>query len=729
MTVIKPFQMKYWAFIAALSELLLMCASLNAAPPMHPEKAFRYAVESNSSEIIVNWTIEPGYYLYKKRMSFASGNPSLELLEPLFPAGESHEDEFFGKSEVYRNSAEIRIPYIGEPGTTAEIIVMSQGCADMGLCYPPQRWVSAVTLPGKTTMPKNALSQLINGQSNSNTPLPAEQAFAVSAVAVDAFNVRIDWDIEDGYYIYQNEIAATVVSKNAKAGQLQLPKGVVVDDLEYGITEVYFDTASALLPISRAIPDPGLLEVKVSFQGCKTDSICYPPQSTLVAVDLPAAVSGDIPTQLTSPVSEQSRLAELIIEGNILAVMGLFLGFGLLLAFTPCVLPMVPILSGIIAGQGKDITTLRAFLLSLTYVLGMALTYTLAGVLFAAAGQQVQALLQQAWIIIAVSVLFGVLALAMFGFFTLQLPGFLQTRISNFSGQQKTGTFVGTGIMGALSALVVTTCVAPPLVATLTVIAESGDAYRGGAALFALSMGMGFPLLVIGTSAGRLLPKAGAWMITIKEFFGFMMLGLAIWMLERLLPGGITMVLWALLLLGVAVRLWMLSAGFKLIFAAASKMLAIFLAGYSVITLYAAYQGDTNPFNSIASINGTQQQHLRFIQVKTIADLDNELAKAKANDQYVMFDFYADWCVSCKEMDYYTFTDPAVQEALANTRLLQADVTKNDEADQALLQRMGIFGPPTIVFFDSSGEEIEEKRVIGFQSADVFREHLRSVLR
>lgn len=730
MTVIKPFIIKSAAFIARFSTILLISASLNAAPPMHPEKAFRYTVTSNSSEIIVKWTIEPGYYLYKKRMSFATGNPSLELQEALFPPGESHEDEFFGKSEVYRNTAEIRIPYtyIGAPGTTAEIIVMSQGCADMGLCYPPQSWISVVTLPGEPAMPKNALSQLINGQSNSNTPLPATQAFALSALADDAFNVTIDWDIEDGYYIYKNEIAVAIISKNAEAGQLQLPNGTEVDDLEYGITEVYFDNASALLPISRAIPDAALLEIEVSFQGCKTDSICYPPQSTLVAVDLPAAMPGDLPTKPVSPVSEQSRLAALIIEGNILGVMGLFLGLGLLLAFTPCVLPMVPILSGIIAGQGKDITTMRAFLLSLTYVLGMALTYTLAGILFAAAGQQIQALLQQAWIIIAVSMLFVVLALAMFGFFTLQLPAFLQTRINSFSSQQRAGTFIGTAIMGALSALVVTTCVAPPLVATLTVIAESGDVYRGGAALFALSMGMGFPLLVIGTSAGRLLPKAGAWMTTIKEMFGFMMLGLAIWMLERLLPGSITMVLWALLLLSVAVRLWMLSTGFKFLVAALSKMLAILLAGYGLITLYAAYQGGTNPLNSIASINGTQQQHLTFIRVKTIADLDTELANAKATGQYVMFDFYADWCVSCKEMEYYTFTDPAVQEALANTRLLQADVTANDDADQALLQRMGIFGPPTIVFFDSNGDEIEEKRVIGYQSAEAFREHLRSVL-
>ena len=428
-------------------------------------------------------------------------------------------------------------------------------------------------------------------------------------------------------------------------------------------------------------------------------------------------------------VSEQSRLAALIGSGNLFAVMTVFVGLGLLLAFTPCVLPMVPILSGIIAGQGKDITTLRAFLLSLTYVLGMAVTYTLAGALFAAAGQQVQALLQQPWIIIAVTLLFVALAFAMFGAFTLQLPASLQTRINSFSNQQRAGTFIGTAIMGALSALVVTTCVAPPLVATLTVIAETGDVLRGGSALFALSMGMGLPLLVIGTSAGRLLPKAGAWMDAVKEVFGFMMLGMAIWMLERLLDGSITMLLWGALSAAAAGRLWLLSNRFDNRSLVIGRLLAGLFAVAGVIIFLAASQGGTNPLQSFAALSGTQKQTLAFIRIKSSADLDAELAKAEAAGQSAMLDFYADWCVSCKEMEHYTFTDPKVQAALANTRLLQADVTANDATDQALLQRMGIFGPPTIVFFNKKGQEINDQRVIGFQSADVFLNHLNYTLK
>lgn len=508
-----------------------------------------------------------------------------------------------------------------------------------------------------------------------------------------------------------------------------MPAGTEVDDLEYGITEVYYGQLSANLPLSRATPNAQFVELEVGFQGCKTDSICYPPQTAVLGVDLPQALPGDVSAAgAGAPVSEQSRLAALIGSGNLLAVMTVFVGLGLLLSLTPCVLPMVPILSGIIAGQGKDITTLRAFLLSLTYVLGMAITYTLAGVLFAAAGQQVQALLQQPWIIIAVTALFIALAFAMFGSFTLQLPASLQTRINSFSNQQRAGTFIGTAVMGALSALVVTTCVAPPLVATLTVIAETGDVLRGGSALFALSMGMGLPLLVIGTSAGRLLPKAGAWMDAVKEVFGFMMLGMAIWMLERLLDGSITMLLWGTLSAAAAGRLWLISTGLANGGVAACRTVASLLSAAGVIIFLAASQGGTNPLQSFATLSGTQKEVLPFIRIKTAEDLDAELAKAQAEGQYAMLDFYADWCVSCKEMEHYTFTDQRVQAALANTRILQADVTANDVADQALLKRMGIFGPPTIVFFGKDGQEINDQRIIGFQSADVFLNHLNYTL-
>ncbi len=721
-TISKPELTTVARLMLVLLTLISFCTG--AAQPLRPDKAFQYDVSATADEIIVRWDIEEGYYLYKKRMSFVGATQGITLSAPRFPQGETHEDEFFGKSEVFRGEAEVRIPYEGS-ATSLTLKIMSQGCADMGLCYPPQTWETSVALPAPANNSTSVLQTL--GRAQSDAPLPASQAFQVNAFAIEPFMVDLRWTIADGYYIYKDQISVRVSSGNAQAGAIVLPTGVEVDDLEYGITEVYYNEMTARLPLSRGAPAAELIELDVFFQGCKTDSICYPPQSVRIVADLPEASIED-GAQIGAPVSEQSRLAAMIGSGNLLAVMGVFVGLGLLLAFTPCVLPMVPILSGIIAGQGKNITALGAFLLSLTYVLGMAVTYTLAGALFAAAGQQVQALLQQPWIIAAVAALFVALALSMFGFFNLQMPSALQTRLNNLSSQQRTGTFIGTAIMGALSALVVTTCVAPPLVATLTVIAETGDVLRGGAALFALSMGMGLPLLVIGTSAGKLLPRAGAWMDSVKEIFGFMMLGLAVWMLERLLDGAVTMWLWSALVAAAGVRLWMQSSRFSAGASLLSKAASVLLACLAAAVLAAGLQGGTNPLQSFAVLSGEQMSELPFIRIKSTADLDEQLDQARSQGEYVMLDFYADWCVSCKEMEHYTFTDSSVQQALQGVRLLQADVTANDAEDQALLQRMGIFGPPTIVFFAPDGSEVAGRRVIGFQSADIFSAHVNETV-
>jgi thiol:disulfide interchange protein DsbD len=417
----------------------------------------------------------------------------------------------------------------------------------------------------------------------------------------------------------------------------------------------------------------------------------------------------------------------MILHGNLFIVMLTFTGLGLLLAFTPCVLPLVPILSGIIAGQGKDVTTSRAFALSLTYVLGMAVTYTLAGAAFAAMGGQVQAALQRPWIIIGVAALFVALALSMFGLYELQIPAALQTRMSAISNRQRSGTFFGTAIMGILSALIVTTCVAPPLVASMTVIAKAGDVTRGALSLFAMSMGMGIPLLVIGTSAGRWLPKAGAWMNAIKGVFGFMLLGLAIWMLERILPGAVTMTLWAILVFMAGIFL----GAFQSIDTTArplrrlAKGAGLLATLYGAALLLGALSGAENPLQPLRFAgSATSQAELPFKRIKTVADLDRELAAASNIGQPVMLDFYADWCVSCKEMEHYTFSDESVQRSLADVVLLQADVTANDADDQALLQRFNIFGPPTIVFFDANGQERTNFRVVGFMPAADFSAHV-----
>jgi thiol:disulfide interchange protein DsbD len=417
-------------------------------------------------------------------------------------------------------------------------------------------------------------------------------------------------------------------------------------------------------------------------------------------------------------------------------VIATFFGAGLLLAFTPCVLPMVPILSGIIAGEGENISTARGFSLAFTYVMGMALVYTAAGVAAAAIGLQMQAIFNQPWVLTLFSGLFVVLALGMFGLFELQMPSGIQSRLANISGSQKTGTAIGAFVMGALSALIVTACVAPALIAALTVMAQSGDMLRGGSALFAMSLGMGTPLLLVGASAGKLIPKAGPWMEAVKSTFGFMMLGLAIWMMSRALPGTITLALWGVLIfmggvyLGGLTTLTPESGGVQKL----GKGFGLLAIIYGAVLLLGSLAGGHSMLQPLSGLGTPGQpgvaEHrgLEFRRIKTVDDLDRALAQASSQGKTAMLDFYADWCVSCLEMENYTFTDATVQAALSGTILLQADVTANDEEDQALLKRFGVFGPPTIVFFGKDGLQRNGYEVVGYMKAKEFAAHVRLAL-
>ena len=700
---------------------------------LKPEEAYKYEVSSDANEITVRWRIEPGHYLYKKRMGYASLTDTVEFGEVILPDGLPHFDEFFGQMDIYRDAAIVRIPIAKRaPGAASvELEIRSQGCADIGLCYPPQVWTSSVAFEKPAA---GKLERLMNGAPGARSatdPLPAELAFQPVVDVTGPFDLQINWIIAEGYYLYRDSLKVSAAGAIAQPALPVIPAGTPKWDEHFGDTQVFYEELHMDIPLSRAGPAAGVMPLILEYQGCKEDSICYPPQTVTLDVALPAATATDQPRSIDSAgeiVSEQDRLSSLILNGNLFAVMLTFMGLGLLLAFTPCVLPMVPILSGIIAGQGKNVTTGRAFSLSLTYVLGMAVTYTLAGAAFAAMGGQIQAALQKPWIIVVVAALFVALALSMFGLYELQMPASVQTRMSAISSRQRSGTYIGTAIMGILSALIVTTCVAPPLVASMTVIAQAGDVMRGALSLFAMSMGMGIPLLLVGTSAGRWLPKAGAWMNAIKAAFGFMLLGLAIWMLERILPGAITMALWALLVFMAGIFL----GAFQSLEAAArpSRKLAkgagLLATLYGAAILLGALSGAENPLQPLRFV-GTEQARaeLSFKRIKTVADLDRELATAREAARPVMLDFYADWCVSCKEMERYTFTDESVQRSLADVVLLQADVTANDSEDQALLQRFDIFGPPTIVFFDASGQERKNFRVVGFMPAAEFSAHVK----
>ena len=699
---------------------------------LKPEQAYRYEVSAGDNSVSVHWHIQPGYYLYRQRIGFASRSPDVTLGSAQFPKGETHTDEYFGAQEIYRNEAVIRIPILKRSTKRFDLEIRSQGCADIGLCYPPQVWTASVQLPPAPAVAAapDARPSLFGPRTRpGGTPLDPAAAFRTRVELRDPFNLRVSWSISPGYYVYRDSLKVATDSPEVQLGMLRLPPGTPKEDESFGKTDVFYGEVSGDLPMSRAGPAATTLKLKIFHQGCKEDSICYPPQVVVQEIALPTAtaVASAAPAGGGTMVSEQDRLATLIGRGNLVWVMASFAGLGLLLAFTPCVLPMIPILSGIIVGQGSNVTTGRAFALSLTYVLGMALTYTAAGAGFAAAGNQIQAALQQPWIIVGVALLFVALALAMFGVYELQLPGALQTRLTAASNQQKAGTFIGTAVMGALSALVVTTCVAPPLVATLTVIAQSGDVARGALALFALSIGMGIPLLVIGTSAGRLLPKAGVWMASVKGLFGFLMLGLAIWMLDRILPGPVTMVLWAILVFMAGIFL----GAFQSLDSAApavrklGKGFGLLAALYGAVLLVGALSGARDPLRPLQSLGKTAAETgLKLQRIKSVAELDRELAKGKP----VMLDFYADWCVSCKEMERNTFTSAEVGKSLSGASLLQADVTANDVADKELLARFGIFGPPTIVFFGADGRERTGYRVVGFMPPAEFAVHARRAL-
>ncbi|MCP5466155.1 MAG: protein-disulfide reductase DsbD [Sinobacteraceae bacterium] len=719
--------------------LLALVVPVQAEDFIPPEQAFRYNTEVRDGVVTVRWTVADGYYLYRNRLGFESGAGWAKLGEPRYPPGESHTDEYFGTQEIYRGQFAVTVPVeidAAAAGASLPLVLKLQGCADAGLCYPPTRWNTAVPLSGG-----GALAALL-GRSEAAAAgaaanplaapiptddgdfLPPDVAFRVAAFQDGPDRVRVEWQIEPGYYLYRNRLQFSTDPALAQLGTAQLPQGKLKTDEFFGEQEVYYDTLVATLPVSRNGASALELPLSVGFQGCADAGLCYPPETRRLVVELPAGVgttatAGGAPgNQAGAFVSEQDRLAILIRDGNLALVLATFFGLGLLLALTPCVLPMVPILSGIIAGQGSNVTTRRAFLLSLTYVLGMAFTNTLAGIAAAAAGQQIQAAFQQTWIIVLFGLLFVVLALSMFGLFTIQMPSALQSRLTEVSNRQRAGTYGGTAIMGALSALIVTACVAPPLFAALAVIGQTGDMARGGSALFAMSLGMGAPLLVIGTSAGKLLPRAGAWMDTVKKFFGVLMLGVAAWMLARVVPERWALLLWAVPAAIGAWLLWTEVRG-RTPVTLALRVAGVLLGLWSLALVAGAGLGGTDPLRPLPMMAG-EHHGLEFRRVKTVDELDSAVAAARAAGRPVMLDFYADWCVSCKEMEKYTFTADAVIAALGDAVLLQADVTANDAADQALLKRFGIFGPPTIAFYGPDGVERSNYRVVGFMKAEEF---------
>jgi thioredoxin:protein disulfide reductase len=733
--------------------LAALAAQTSAAEPqlLRAEQAFRYTGEAGGGEVVLRWQVADGYYMYQDRFGFRSLDASVELGAPDFPAGILYEDEFFGEGYIHRGDFEIRIPMQGTPaGTSLPVEVKSQGCADIGVCLPPQTWHAelrytgaslAASTPAATATPVpsgqasdsgRSLLSFFGGRSGpvQREFLPPDEAFKTRAVTLDG-GVALEWDIAPGYYLYRKQFAVLV---DGEALPAEFPRGEIINDEFFGDVEVLYHAASTWVR-----PPEGVETLQVRYQGCAVDGICYPPATWTVTL---ASLEAGTPARSTAaprpaggapaPVSESDRLAALISGGALPTVLAVFFGFGLLLAFTPCVLPMVPILSGLIVGQGPDVTSRRAFALSAVFVLAMALTYTIAGVVVAMLGHNLQATFQHPGVLITFAVIFVALAMSMLGFYELQVPASLQTRLAALSNRQQSGTWLGAGAMGMFSALIVGPCVAAPLAAALIVIGATGDPVRGGAALFALSLGMGAPLLAFGASAGKLLPKAGAWMETIKNLFGLLLLGVAIWLLERIVPPAGALALWAGLFFLAAVFLGALDPlgreagpGRRI-----AKGLGLMGLLYGAVLLVGAAGGGSSLWQPLAGLRtaGVPVQAAAsadFRKVKSVTDVERELRQAGAAGRTVMLDFYADWCVDCKRMERYTFPQPAVQAALDGKVLLKADVTANDAEDRELMNRYGIFGPPAILFFDTGGDELRSHRLLGYVPAERFAQHVR----
>ena len=593
--------------------------------------------------------------------------------------------------------------------------------------------------------------------------LPPEQAFAFSVRALDARSVEIVFTVAEGYYLYREAFAAAADGDGVKLAALQVPPGKLkFDDTFQKEVETYRGRVAIRLAVDKA---PAAFDLRVTSQGCADKGLCYPPMESLAKVQLtgfggdgqvlaqalPAAEAGTppaasvtaakaAPATAASTVSNDGGIEGALRGGRFWVVVGVFFAAGLLLSFTPCVLPMLPILSSIIVGESGRTgsgaaSRSRSFVLSLAYSLGMALVYTLLGVAAGLAGEGLAATLQNPWVLSAFALMLTLLAMSMFGFYELQLPAALRDGLSSRSSGLPGGQWLGVLAMGGVSALIVSPCVAAPLAGALLYISQTRDVALGGSALFSLAAGMSVPLLLVGASAGTLLPRAGAWMESVKNAFGVLLLGVAWWILSPVLPAPLAVAGWGAVLLCAAVFLGVFDRLPERAGAAArlGKTAGMVLAIAGAVQVVGAGLGATDPLQPLkplaaragasTGLASAASEGVRFQRVRTMDELDRSLRNA---GRPVMLDFYADWCVSCKEMERFTFADPRVRSRLDGALLLQADVTANSPDDRALLKRFQLFGPPGIVFFDAQGQPVEGARVIGYQSPERFLQSLQA---
>jgi len=722
------------SIIAFLLLLSTQSFALNQEDLLDVDVAFAPEVLSvNNDNITIRFSIAEKYYLYKHAFKFPNDDQAVSFGEAQIPEGKKKEDEFFGEVETYRQKIDIVVPYDNpNNATTTNFTFKYQGCADAGVCYPPQKRTVEITLPVHETTLSSGLGLNTSGglglganddwAGQTDSVLPETEAFLFETIAMDDTTLSARFTMEDNIYLYKDKVEIISLTDGISIGELSFPESVTKDDPHFGVVEVFFDLIEVGIPITRELGSGNKLEIEAMFQGCVDEGICYPPSARLITVDLPeltAASTSSNASQSSNNLSEQDQIQQDIEENSWWMTILKFFGFGLLLALTPCVFPMIPILSGLIMGQG-DITRSRAFMLSLVYVLAMALAYTVAGVIAGMLGANIQAALQKPWIIITFSMVFVALAMSMFGYYELQLPASWQNKLSNLSNKQKSGSYIGVGIMGFLSAIIVGPCVAPPLAGAVLYISNTGDPVVGGFALFAMSMGMGVPLLLIGASAGKWMPQSGGWMNVVKAFFGIALLGMAIWFLSRIIPGPVTLALFGILALLSSV-FWFRYAiknGVK------GKMIGVFfvfkliLIAIGVVQIIGAIRGNSDFMHPLT------KYETHFVKIKSYEDLEKAIVET---DKPVLLDFYADWCVECIRMERASYSKLPVQKELERFLVLKADVTDQDDIDKELMKKFKIVGPPATLFFDQNNQLIKQSSFFGFKGPVEFVEHLQKI--
>ncbi len=759
---------------ALILPLLLLVSHFSfAASPLPPQEAFKFDAVVEGDKIKATWTSADDYYLYKEKTRFESATPGIELGQPVFPKGKLKHgirpDGTEGEVETYMHSVTIEVPITKSNGGELKLIGHSQGCAEeLGICYPPQKREKLLTVAALE--PKSAVSEISDlssqlglSDAQSDEPLLAKEAFKMSS-HIEGDMVIVTWTIADEYYMYRDKFSIVSSTSDITFGPMKAPAG----ELKHGIlpngkegeVEVFTKTISIGYPILASKAGINKIKFFAIGQGCaETFGICYPPiknpQSLSSDVSFSVAdaktiaksaatqktIEASEPAATKEFISEQDKSAMILASGETLEIILYFFLGGLALAFTACMYPMIPILSSVIVGQGEKVTTAHAFNLSLFYVLSMAATFGVMGALFAgvAKGVNLQAAFQSPWVLLPFSALFVALAFSMFGFFSIQMPAGLQGKLSEMSSHQKGGSFIGVIIMGVLSALIVGPCAGPVLIGALAYVASEGDVMLGFLSMFIMGLGLGLPLIFVGTSHGKFLPKAGGWMDTVKYAAGVVLLAIALLFLERVsfVSAMAIMLAWSALLIisgiymGAFEQIKEGSSGwFKL-----WKGLGLVFILYGAIVMLGGLTGARNVSDPLHGSKLTMgggshaQAELGFKHIKTVEDLNRELELAKATGKYVMLDFYADWCLYCKEFEDYVFTTPEVQSLLADFVLLQADVTDNDELDQALLTHTKVIAPPAILFWAANGEEKTKYRIVGSMDAKQFIDHVNLILK